>query len=112
MTSQLFQPTRVGALALAHRVVLAPLTRLRADARGVHGALAAEHYAQRAGVRGTLLVTEATAVARFAEGRGAHSPGVWRADQVAGWKRVSGLRVLSVCCVGPGEGRGRVGMVG
>ena len=86
--SKLFQPIQVGPVTLAHRVVLAPLTRLRAAPGGVHGALAETYYAQRAGVPGTLLVTEATAVAHFAGGRGPNSPGVFTAAQVAAWKRV------------------------
>jgi N-ethylmaleimide reductase len=34
-TSVLFTPTRLGALELPHRIVMAPLTRMRADERGV-----------------------------------------------------------------------------
>ena len=44
----LFSPVALGDLQLANRVVMAPLTRLRAGAAGVPGDLIAEHYAQRA----------------------------------------------------------------
>ena len=64
----LFQPTRVGALQLQHRVVLAPLTRFRAQPDGTPSAHAPTYYAQRAAVPGTLLVAEGTLVAPRAGG--------------------------------------------
>ena len=85
---KLFQPTVVGTHALAHRVVLAPLTRFRAQPDGVPSPLAATYYAQRAVVPGTLLVTEATFISPFAGGY-PHVPGVWTDAQVEGWKSVS-----------------------
>jgi hypothetical protein len=47
-TSRLFEPIRVGALNLQHRVVLAPLTRGRADASSVPAPYATKYYSQRA----------------------------------------------------------------
>ena len=91
--SALFQPIQVGDITLAHRVVFAPLTRCRANNRGVHTDLAVEYYAQRASVPGTLLITEATYVSRAAEGRSPNAPGVWNDEQVAAWKRVGLLRI-------------------
>ena len=88
-SSQLFQPIRVGDVTLAHRVVLAPLTRLRANTRGVHGDLAVEYYAQRGSVPGSLLISEATCISRQAEGRSPNAPGIWNEEQIAAWKRVS-----------------------
>ncbi len=44
----LFTPTRVGPYPLAHRVVMAPLTRMRTDAHNVPGDLMVDYYAQRA----------------------------------------------------------------
>ncbi|KAI0744498.1 NADH:flavin oxidoreductase/NADH oxidase [Earliella scabrosa] len=87
--SALFQPIQVGDITLAHRVVFAPLTRCRANNRGVHTDLAVEYYAQRASVPGTLLITEATYVSRAAEGRSPNAPGVWNDEQVAAWKRIA-----------------------
>ena len=88
-TSKLFQPIQVGDVTLAHRVVLAPLTRHRANKHGVHGDLAVGYYSQRASVPGSLLISEATYVSRKAEGRSPNVPGVWNEQQIAGWKRVS-----------------------
>lgn len=86
---KLFQPVQVGDLTLAHRVVLAPLTRLRANDKHVHGDLAVEYYSQRGSVPGTLLVTEATYIAPWAGSVSVHIPGIWNEDQIAAWKRVS-----------------------
>ena len=48
MTDKLFTPLRLGAHTLRHRVVLAPLTRMRASPDGnVPTALNVEYYAQR-----------------------------------------------------------------
>jgi NADH:flavin oxidoreductase / NADH oxidase family len=47
---RLFTPIKVGRYELGHRVVLAPLTRFRANAKHVHGQLAIEYYSQRASV--------------------------------------------------------------
>ncbi|EPS98178.1 NADH flavin oxidoreductase/NADH oxidase, partial [Fomitopsis schrenkii] len=86
---KLFQPIKVGQHWLGHRVVLAPLTRNRANKDHVHGDLAAEYYSQRATLPGTLLITEATFISPQAGGYD-YVPGIWNDDQVAGWKRVTG----------------------
>ena len=66
--SKLFKPIRVGNLQLSHRVVLAPLTRFRADDAHVPTDIMADYYAQRASVPGSLLITEATFIAAKAGG--------------------------------------------
>ncbi|CDO77494.1 hypothetical protein BN946_scf184902.g28 [Trametes cinnabarina] len=86
---KLFQPVQVGNITLGHRVVFAPLTRLRADRRGAHSDMGMEYYAQRASFPGTLIISEATYVASFAQGRSLHAPGVYTEDQIAAWKRGS-----------------------
>jgi NADPH2 dehydrogenase len=84
---KLFQPIRVGTTSLQHRVVLAPLTRYRADSQHVHGQLGLEYYEQRTSVPGTLAITEATFIAPQAGGY-RNVPGIWSDEQVAGWKPV------------------------
>ncbi|KZT25955.1 FMN-linked oxidoreductase [Neolentinus lepideus HHB14362 ss-1] len=64
----LFQPIRIGAEELSHRIVLAPLTRLRANKAHVHGDLAVEYYKQRSSTPGTLLIAEGTIIAAKAGG--------------------------------------------
>ncbi|OSX61257.1 hypothetical protein POSPLADRAFT_1146971 [Postia placenta MAD-698-R-SB12] len=85
---KLFQPTKVGKTVLAHRVVMSPMTRCRANAAHVHGDLAVEYYAQRATVPGTLLITEGTIIVGKAGGI-PFVPGIWSDEQVAAWKRVT-----------------------
>ena len=85
--SALFQPLRVGTTDLQHRVVMAPLTRLRANKDHVHGELAKTYYAQRSSVPGTLIISEATLIAPQAGGY-TNVPGIWNDAQIAGWKTV------------------------
>ena len=92
-TSALFQPLRVGNTDLQHRVVMAPLTRIRANKDHVHGELAKTYYSQRSSVPGTLLITEATFIAPQAAGF-TNVPGIWNDAQIAGWKSVSVPHVL------------------
>ena len=84
----LFSSLRVGELKLAHRVVLAPLTRLRSTQPGdVPNALNAAYYGQRAS-HGGLLISEATHISRQGKGYPA-APGIHSAEQVEGWKLVT-----------------------
>src|SRR5690242_11704280 len=87
-TSALFTPAKVGPLTLSHRVVMAPMTRQRADQpSGVPGDLPLEYYTQRVS-EGGLIISEAIAVSRVGHG-GYGSPGLWNDDQVAGWRRIT-----------------------
>ncbi|KAH9914066.1 NADH:flavin oxidoreductase/NADH oxidase [Epithele typhae] len=88
-TSKLFQPVKVGDMQLAHRVVLAPLTRSRANDKHVHTDLAVTYYSQRASTPGTLLITEATDVTPYSGIFSKHVPGVWSDEQVAAWKKIA-----------------------
>ena len=87
--NKLFKPVQVGAITLKHRIVISPLSRLRAEwPSGVPSDLMREYYSQRAS-DGGLIFTEATAVA--ASGRGYRgAPGIYSDEQVAGWKRITG----------------------
>ncbi|QOZ75131.1 alkene reductase [Bradyrhizobium sp. CCBAU 53351] len=82
----LFGPVRLGGLELPNRLVMAPMTRSRADANGVPGELAAEYYAQRAGVG--LIVTEGTQPSDDGQGY-MNTPGIYTAAHVAGWRKVT-----------------------
>ena len=83
----LFDPLAVGYLALPNRVIMAPLTRLRADLPGhIPNALMTEYYAQRASAG--LILTEATPVTRWGVGYEG-VPGIWTAEQTDGWKQVT-----------------------
>ncbi|MBW4039890.1 MAG: alkene reductase [Acidobacteria bacterium] len=79
---------RVGDVELSHRVVMAPLTRLRSTQPGdVPNAMNATYYAQRAS-KGGLLISEATQISLQGKGYPA-APGIHSAEQVEGWKLVT-----------------------
>lgn len=82
----LFEPYALGALTLANRIVMAPLTRNRAGAGLVPSALAATYYAQRASAG--LLITEATQISPQAQGY-QDAPGLYTPEQIAGWRAVT-----------------------
>jgi NADPH2 dehydrogenase len=87
-TSRLFQPIQVGTLALQHRVVMAPVTRYRGNANHTPTDLVVEHYAARASIPGTLIISEATYITHKASGDSFNVPGIWSDEQVAAWKKV------------------------
>jgi len=77
----------MGDLVLPNRIVMAPLTRMRAGSHDhIPTTLQAEYYAQRA--KAGLIVTEATAISPDGFGW-ADTPGLWTPDQVRGWRRVT-----------------------
>ncbi|MDS4020583.1 MAG: alkene reductase [Candidatus Competibacter sp.] len=87
MESKLLAPVRLGALSLKNRVVMAPLTRCRADNPGtVPTALMARYYAQRVGAG--LIISEGTIVSPQARGY-PYTPGIWSDAQTAGWRPVT-----------------------
>jgi len=86
-TPNLFTPVRLGALEAPNRIVMAPLTRMRAGPGRMPTPLMAEYYARRASAG--LIITEATAISR--QGTGCpNSPGIYTDEQIAGWQRVTG----------------------
>ena len=84
----LSDPLQVGPSTLSHRLVMAPLTRYRANSEHVHGDMAVEYYSQRSAIPGTLIITEATLVSPRASGLN-NAPGIWTSAQVEAWKRVT-----------------------
>jgi N-ethylmaleimide reductase len=84
---KLFSPLQVGPYTLAHRVAMAPLTRMRAERTSfAPRALNAEYYRQRA-TPGGLIIAEATPV--MATGRGnPATPGIYSEQQIKGWREV------------------------
>lgn len=82
----LFRPLTVGAVSLANRIVMAPLTRNRAGEGDVPRELNALYYQQRASAG--LIVSEATQVSRQGQGY-AFAPGIYTDAQEQGWARVT-----------------------
>jgi N-ethylmaleimide reductase len=87
MTSHLFEPVLLGALALANRVVMAPMTRSRAGPGDVPTQLQVDYYAQRASAG--LIVTEGAQPSVNGKGY-CRTPGIHTAEQVEGWRAVTG----------------------
>ncbi|MET1023602.1 MAG: alkene reductase [Pseudoxanthomonas sp.] len=84
--SILFSPTRLGDIALANRVVMAPLTRDRAIDGRVPTPLAIDYYRQRASAG--LIIAEATQINPIGQGY-LDTPGIYSQSQIAGWKAVT-----------------------
>ncbi|WP_277623923.1 alkene reductase [Undibacterium sp. TS12] len=82
----LFNPLQTGSVSLANRILMAPLTRARADAGHMPNALMAEYYSQRASAG--LIVTECTMVAENTSAFYAE-PGIYNDAQIAAWKVVT-----------------------
>ena len=82
----LFESVKMGTQTLKNRIVMAPLTRLRAvEPSDVPTALAGEYYSQRTGAG--LIITEATQVSFQAKGY-AGAPGIHTEDQTTAWKTI------------------------
>src|SRR4051794_30966557 len=86
MSTDLFQPARLGPLTLPNRIVMAPLTRSRTGSRGIPGPMNAEYYRQRASAG--LIIAEATQISPQGQGY-AYTPGIHDEAQVAGWRQVT-----------------------
>jgi N-ethylmaleimide reductase len=82
----LFDPITLGAVEAPNRIIMAPLTRGRADRDAVPSDIMVEYYTQRASAG--LIISEATGISR--EGLGwPFAPGLWTDAQVAAWKPVT-----------------------
>ncbi|MGY4818282.1 alkene reductase [Pseudomonas chlororaphis subsp. piscium] len=84
--SSLFSPVQLGRQHLSNRLVMAPMTRSRADDAGVPSELAVTYYAQRAGAG--LIISEGVFPAALGQGY-VRTPGIETAAQVAAWKQVT-----------------------
>jgi N-ethylmaleimide reductase len=81
----LLTPVRLGPYQLPNRMVMAPMTRLRAVG-AVPTPLMTEYYAQRASAG--LIVTECTMVTPMSHGY-MNCPGIYAPEQIAGWRSVT-----------------------
>lgn len=86
MRDSLFSPIALGEIELSNRIVMAPMTRDRAGPGDVPGDMMVEYYAQRASAG--LIVTEGVQPSPAGKGYW-RTPGIYTAEQVAGWRRVT-----------------------
>lgn len=82
----LFSSFQLGSLSLPHRIIMAPLTRMRAGAGNVPQPINAQYYAQRASA--ALIISEATQISPQGVGY-PYTPGIHSSEQIAGWKLVT-----------------------
>src|SRR5277367_363930 len=85
-TDSLFAPLKLGRLQLPNRIIMAPLTRMRAGTDNVPTALNVRYYTQRASAG--LIICEGTAISADAHGFPS-APGIYSAAQIAGWRAVT-----------------------
>ncbi len=86
-STDLFSPLTLGAVELPHRVLMAPLTRMRATApTDVPNDLMRECYVQRASAG--LVISEGTQISPMGKGY-MDTPGIHSDEQVAGWRRIT-----------------------
>lgn len=84
--TDIFAPYRLGDIDLANRIVMAPMTRTRAEEDGVPTNLMTDYFAQRASAG--LILTDCTWISE--QGHGIiRSPGIANAAHVAGWRTVT-----------------------
>jgi len=86
MSAGLFEPFQLGDLTLANRIVMAPMTRNRADENGIVTPMMVTYYQQRASAG--LIVTESAPVSRDGIGY-PFTPGMYTEAQTESWRRVT-----------------------
>ena len=84
--THLSTPLQLGPYTLSNRLVMAPLTRCRAQRDGVPTPIMAEYYGQRASAG--LILSEATPVSPMGVGYPL-IPGIWNDAQIAGWRPIT-----------------------
>ncbi len=82
----LLSPGRIGGFDTRNRIVMAPMTRCRAETQGVPSALAIEYYVQRASAG--LIITEGTAPTAIGQGY-VRTPSIYSPEQIAAWKKIT-----------------------
>ncbi len=84
--SNIFDSVSVGKYALPNRLVMAPMTRSRAQYDGTPGKLSAEYYSQRASIG--LIITEGIQPSDDGQGY-LVTPGIYNDNHIAGWKKTT-----------------------
>eukprot|EP01134_Creolimax_fragrantissima_P007284 CFRG7284T1 len=84
--TKLFEPLQVGDILIKNRMVMAPLTRCRADPETrVPTEMMVQYYRERAAFG--MILTEATSINAMGVGYPA-TPGIWSDEQVEGWRKI------------------------
>lgn len=83
---KILEHSKIGGLSLKNRIIMAPMTRSRADENGIINASAAIYYAQRASAG--LIISEAINISEQAVGM-PFTPGIFTKKQVDAWKNIT-----------------------
>lgn len=86
MQPSLFSPVKIGPLELPNRIVMSPMTRIRAGEGCVPTESMARYYSQRASAG--LIITEGTHPSPMGRGY-TFPPGLHNEEQAAGWRKVT-----------------------
>ena len=86
MLNKLFERAQIGNIQLSNRIVMAPMTRSRAESNGVPSELAILYYVQRA--TAGLIISEGINISEDAIGS-PFTPGIFNKAQIKGWKRIT-----------------------
>ena len=86
MENKLLTPLQLGDYALKNRIIMAPLTRMRANADLAPTELNVEYYRQRSSAG--LIISEATQISNLGQGY-PMTPGIYSEEQIDGWKNVT-----------------------
>ncbi|MEP6946418.1 MAG: alkene reductase [Acidobacteriota bacterium] len=84
--ASLFDKLTIGEIQLNNRIILAPMTRSRADDEGIQTEIVADYYVQRAS--GGLLITEAVNISPMAKAY-VRTPGIYTAEQISAWNKIA-----------------------
>ncbi len=87
MRHTLFEPVLVGSRKLSHRIVMAPLTRMRSTVGDLPNDLMVEYYTQRASEGGLIIAESATVSLRGRAYLGA--PGIYNNQQASAWRKIT-----------------------
>ena len=84
--SALLSPAKLGKISIANRIVMAPMTRSRADSNDCPSQLHVDYYSQRASAG--LIITEGTQPSKNGKGY-CRTPGIYNIDQISAWREVT-----------------------
>jgi N-ethylmaleimide reductase len=84
--NRLFTPTQIGRYTVQNRMVMAPMTRSRADDAGIPSDLVSTYYSQRSSAG--LIISEGVFPSAMGKGY-VRTPGIETDAQVAAWKKVT-----------------------
>lgn len=85
-SSNLFKPIKVGDVVLSNRLVIPPLSRLRATRDNIPTDIMQQYYDERSKTPGSLVISEATLIApdilRYV-------PGIYSKQQALAWQKIA-----------------------